>query len=72
MSMTYAEVNAGEAIVEISQSVLRLCGEIMERHGNDPLAMAIVAGGLAMTINDITRHLDPSFAAMVMAAVKTT
>lgn len=66
--MTREQAGA-EAVQGISSALVSAAGETMQRHGDDPNGMAIVAAGFAMAINSINRELDPKFARTVVALV---
>lgn len=50
-----------QATEEVCRALLGAAGEVLTRHGNDPLAMAILLGGFSYAVHEITRTIDPKF-----------
>jgi len=47
-----------EATQEVASAILKAAGEAMQRHGDDPHSVVIVAAGFAMALQRIGERVD--------------
>jgi hypothetical protein len=64
------ELARATAAQEISGAILRAAGEAMQKHGNDPLGIPIVATGFVLAIRSITQNLDPKFRTLILEGLR--
>jgi butyrate kinase len=58
-----------EATQELASEICKTCGSIMTRHGNDPLGVAVLAGGIAHAITSMDK-IDPRIRIIVRELLK--
>lgn len=68
--MTEMDVARAEATQEVSAAILKAAGAVMERHGNDPNGVVIVAAGFAIALKAIGEKIDPRVPAIVAEMLK--
>lgn len=61
----YVERSRAEAVQELAAALLKTAGEVMTRHGDDPMGEVIVAAGFGMALDRIGEHIAPNIPRIV-------
>jgi hypothetical protein len=68
--MTEIENARAETIQEVSYEILKAAGRVMQRHGDDPECLIVLAAGFTMALQSIGTNIDCIVPSIVVQALQ--